>query len=41
MSLSEVNGIRQCNSCGERWEDAGDFTCPHCGSEDAEIMTED
>ena len=41
MGLSEVCEIRRCNVCGEKWEDTGDYKCPHCGSENTEIVMKD
>lgn len=32
---------RICNNCGEEWADTGDEHCPHCGSENTEIISDD
>jgi len=29
--------IRECNVCGERWFDTGDYQCPFCGATDTRI----
>jgi len=30
--------IRKCYTCGESWQDTGEYECPFCGSDDTVVV---